>query len=254
MMEKGVLQSIQEGVLVVSAEGAVVYANRTAETMLGFESEHARGRPVERFLPDVDWAALARNGGGAWDGVSSLELEVLRPQRRILSVTAFPLAAGDAAAEEPGAVAILRDVTREREDAREALASQNARDMRMWAAQLAHEIGNPLNAISLNLQLMDRSVAGLPEGPDREDLAESLRISRDEVSRLDGLLRNSLNALRGGAPNLVPCDVLAVLQRALGTLRADVQEHGVSVDVAAPATPSSCSRSSSTSSRTPSRR
>ena len=232
---EAVLQSIQEGVLVVSAEGAVVYANRTAETMLGFESEHARGRPVERFLPDVDWAALARNGGGAWDGVSSLELEVLRPQRRILSVTAFPLAAGDAAAEEPGAVAILRDVTREREDAREALASQNARDMRMWAAQLAHEIGNPLNAISLNLQLMDRSVAGLPEGPDREDLAESLRISRDEVSRLDGLLRNSLNALRGGAPNLVPCDVLAVLQRALGTLRADIQEQGVSVDVAAPA-------------------
>ena len=81
---EAVLQSIQEGVLVVSAEGAVVYANRTAETMLGFESEHARGRPVERFLPDVDWAALARNGGGAWDGVSSLELEVLRPQRRIL--------------------------------------------------------------------------------------------------------------------------------------------------------------------------
>ena len=234
---EAVLQSIQEGVLAVSAEGAVVYANRTAGAMLGFDPEAAVGRPAERFLPDVDWPALASNGGGAWDGVSSLEIEVLRPQRRVLSVTAFPLAAGDGAdaAEEPGVVAILRDVTREREDAREALASQNARDMRMWAAQLAHEIGNPLNAISLNLQLMDRSVGGLPEGPDREDLAESLRISRDEVSRLDGLLRNSLNALRGGAPNLVPCDVLAVLQRALGTLRADVQEHGVSVDVAAPA-------------------
>ena len=76
---EAVLQSIQEGVLVVSAEGAIVYANRTAEAMLGFESEHARGRPVERFLPDVDWAALASNGGGAWDGVSSLELEVFRP-------------------------------------------------------------------------------------------------------------------------------------------------------------------------------
>ena len=253
---EAVLQSIQEGVLVVSAEGAVVYANRTAETMLGFESEHARGRPVERFLPDVDWAALARNGGGAWDGVSSLELEVLRPQRRILSVTAFPLAAGDAAAEEPGVVAILRDVTREREDAREALASQNARDMRMWAAQLAHEIGNPLNAISLNLQLMDRSVAGLPEGPDREDLAESLRISRDEVSRLDGLLRNSLNALRGGAPNLVPCDVLAVL-RSAPTSRSTASPSTAPrprTSRRSPATTRSFSRSSSTSSRTPSRR
>ena len=233
---EAVLQSIQEGVLVVSAEGAVVYANRTAETMLGFESEHARGRPVERFLPDVDWAALARNGDGDWEGVSATELEVFRPQRRILSLTAFPLAGKGGAGPEdgPGVVAILRDVTREREDAREALASQNAQDMRMWAAQLAHEIGNPLNAISLNLQLMSRSVGRLPEGADREDLAESLRIARDEVSRLDALLRNSLNALRGGAPNLAPCDVLAVLQRALGTLRAEIQEHGVQVDVAAP--------------------
>ena len=232
-----VLQSIQEGVLVVSAEGTVVYANRTAEAMLGFEFEHARGRPVARFLPDVDWAALARNGGGAWDGVSAFEVELSRP-RRIVSLAAFPLAAGDGTAgaeEAPGVVAILRDVTREREDAREALASQNAQDMRMWAAQLAHEIGNPLNAIGINLQLMDRSVARLPEGPDRDDLAESLRTARDEVSRLDALLRNSLNALRGGAPNLVPCDVLAVLQRALGTLRAEIQEHGIRVEVDAPA-------------------
>ena len=232
-----VLQSIQEGVLVVSAEGTVVYANRTAEAMLGFEFERARGRPVARFLPDVDWAALARNGGGAWDGVSAFEVELSRP-RRIVSLAAFPLAAGDGTAgaeEAPGVVAILRDVTREREDAREALASQNAQDMRMWAAQLAHEIGNPLNAIGINLQLMDRSVARLPEGPDRDDLAESLRTARDEVSRLDALLRNSLNALRGGAPNLVPCDVLAVLQRALGTLRAEIQEHGIRVEVDAPA-------------------
>ena len=87
----------------------------------------------------------------------------------------------------------------------------------------------------INLQLMDRSVARLPEGPDRDDLAESLRTARDEVSRLDALLRNSLNALRGGAPNLVPCDVLAVLQRALGTLRAEIQEHGIRVEVDAPA-------------------
>ena len=234
---ESVLQAIQEGVLVVSAAGRVVYANRTAEAMLGFDFGSAEGRPVERFLPGVDWAALSRNGGdGAWEGVSASEIEVFRPQRRVLSFTAFPLAAGeDAEKEGAGVVAILRDVTREREDAREALASQNAQDMRMWAAQLAHEIGNPLNAIGLELQLMGRSVARLPEGPEREDLVESLRAATDETSRLDALLRHSLNALRGGAPDLAPCDVLAVVQRALGSLRAEIQEHGIGVDVAAPA-------------------
>lgn len=228
-----VLRSIQEGVLVVSAEGNVDYANRTAEDMLGFELSRLRGRPIERYLPDVDWAALARRGDDEWDRASASEIEVFRPRRRILSFYAFPFEEEETAGT-PAVVAILRDVTRERESARAALASQNASDMRMWAAQLAHEIGNPLNAISLNLQLLRRSVDRLPDPDARADLGESVRIATDEVSRLDGLLRNSLNALRGGAPELSPCDVLPVLQRALGSLKADIQEHDVEVDVAAP--------------------
>ena len=73
-----VLQSIQEGVLVVSAEGAAVYANRTAEAMLGFEFDRVRGRPLERWLPGVP---VVRDGNlitGTGPGTAALfALEVL---------------------------------------------------------------------------------------------------------------------------------------------------------------------------------
>lgn len=224
-----VLQSVQEGVLVVSPDGNLEYANRTAEEMLGFELSRQRSRPVERFLPDVDWAALAdpEPDGGA--RLSTAEIEVFRPQRRVLSLRAFPLEGGE------GAVAMLRDVTREREDAQAALESERMQAVRMLAASLAHEIGNPLNALGIHLQLLERSVKKLPDAADRAELGDCVRVARDEIARLDGILSEFLNALRNGAPNLERCDVLAVLEKSLQVLRADVQERAIRIEVDHPA-------------------
>ncbi|MBQ9727411.1 MAG: PAS domain-containing protein [Kiritimatiellae bacterium] len=225
-----VLQSVQEGVLVVSSEGNLDYANRTAEEMLGFELARQRSRPVERYLPGVDWAALAsaaQEDGGA--GLSTAEIEVFRPARRVLSVRAFPLEGG------AGAVAVLRDVTREREDAREALESERMQAVRMLAASLAHEIGNPLNALGIHLQLLERAAKRLPDEADRAELGDCVRVARDEVDRLDGILSEFLNALRNGAPNLERCDVLEVLEKSLRVLRADVQERSIRIEVSHPA-------------------
>lgn len=224
-----VLQSVQEGVLVVSPDGNLEYANRTAEEMLGFELARQRSRPVERFLPDVDWAALAdpEPDGGA--RLSTAEIEVFRPQRRVLSLRAFPLEGGE------GAVAMLRDVTREREDAQAALESERMQAVRMLAASLAHEIGNPLNALGIHLQLLERSVKKLPDPADRAELGDCVRVARDEIARLDGILSEFLNALRNGAPNLERCDVLAVLEKSLQVLRADVQERAIRIEVDHPA-------------------
>ena len=50
--ERGILetifQSIQEGVLVVSADSRLYYANHAAEQMFGFEISRMRGRPISR--------------------------------------------------------------------------------------------------------------------------------------------------------------------------------------------------------------
>ncbi|MBQ7666461.1 MAG: PAS domain-containing protein [Kiritimatiellae bacterium] len=225
-----ILQAIGEGVVVVSQDGVLLYANKTAEELFGFDGAHSTGRPVERWLPDVDWQAMSRTGrDGTWHGVSSSEIEVFRPERRILSFTAFPLEADDDA--EAGVVALVRDVTREREDAREAMESDRMRTIRLLAASLAHEIGNPLNALGIHLQLLERSTRTIADGEKRDELAELVRVARDEVDRLDMFLSKFLNALRGGTPEMAPCDVAKVLEKTLGTMRADIQEHEIDVEV-----------------------
>jgi len=63
------------------------------------------------------------------------------------------------------------------------------------AAGVAHEVRNPLNAIGMGLQRLQREFTpGSPE--DGEQYQEILRVIRDEVSRMNGIIENFLTLAR----------------------------------------------------------
>lgn len=231
--ERGLLetifQSIQEGVIVVSADGRLFYANHAAETMFGFEISRMRGRPITRYIPDVDWERLASREEKEWAKLSTSEVEIVYPTRRVLSIYAVPMEEGPEEAG-PCVVAILRDVTRERQNEASNVESERMQAIRMLAASLAHEIGNPINALGIHLQLLDRELVGLPT-EDRERIGELVSVARDEVSRLDLIISKFLRALRPSAPELISCNMLEVLQDAIKVMKSDISEHRTEVSV-----------------------
>ncbi len=231
--ERGLLetifQSIQEGVVVVSADGRLFYANHAAEAMFGFEITRMRGRPVARYMPDVDWERLARREESEWAKLSASEVEVSSPQRRILQMYAVPMEEGPEGAG-PCVVALLRDVTRQREDEAAFIESERMQAVRLLAASVAHEIGNPLNALGIHLQLLERELRALPE-EGRESVSDLVAVARDEVARLDLILSKFLRALRPGEPELAACDMPQILQDSLRAMKADIGEHRIAVSV-----------------------
>ena len=225
-----VFQSIQEGVVVVSADGRLFYANAAAERIFGFDSAKARGKPVGKLIDGINWEAAARRDADNWDKLSSSEIEIYKPGRRIISVRTAPLgeALGDGSS---GAVAILRDITSEREGEAALFESERMEAVRLLAASLAHEIGNPLNALGIHLQILERDIAALPESAGRERFAEDIAIARDELERLNQFNSKFLRALRPGAPVTVKSDLPALVQDCVRVMRSDVAEHGVRIEI-----------------------
>ncbi len=236
VQERGLLetifQSIQEGIIVLDREGRITYANRAAEHLLGFSMESAEGKPIPRVVREIDWSGMLDDAaGGAGARLVSRELEITYPRHRFVSFYSVPLA--EEGAMGGGGVIILRDVTREREHEADLMESERLNAVKLLAAGVAHEIGNPLNALHIHMQLLEREIRGLPEA-ERQALGELAEVASAEIQRLDLIITQFLKAIRPSPPALAPCQLDEVLRDTLVLMRQDVEHRRIDVAVDQP--------------------
>ncbi len=194
------LDAIDRGIVVFDGEGEVVRSNPAAETLLGASPADA--------LREI----------GVPLGVGSRrEVSVSYPERRVLEVQTIPVHANT--------IAYVRDVTAERARTEEELRAGATRAVQDLAAGVAHEIGNPLNAIALSLQLIERDPAD----------KDTLRACMQQVKRLDGIIRDFLSALRPRRPELRPGSPAEPLRRCLDALREQFVDRRIDVTLSVPA-------------------
>ena len=134
-----------------------------------------------------------------------------------------------ATAEEVGHVMILRDITESRRTAQQTIESERLNALRLLAAGVAHEIGNPLNSLHIHLQLMERSVQKLHDG-EKAELEQSIDVARSEVNRLDSIVTQFLKAIRPSRPQLRPENVNTIVEEAVRFFAPELQDREIVVE------------------------
>jgi two-component system, sporulation sensor kinase E len=230
--EKGLLetifQAIQEGIVVVGSGARIRYANRMAERLFGFKLDDAEGQPIARYIRDIDWEKVLNLDEDEWEKLVRREIEVTYPDHRFVEFYVVPLAAIEA--REQGAVVIFRDVTRDRETTEESIESERMKALTLLAAGVAHEIGNPLNAVTIHLQLLERELEELADESMRENLTELVEVSRREVHRLDRIITQFLRAIRPSLPDRKPVAMERMLDETLELMQHDISNRRILVE------------------------
>jgi len=227
-----ILQSLREGVIVIDSAHFLLFANAAAGRLAGFDPDKSRGTPLEEILPGWEWRDLLRlpSDGIDWTANTTREIEISYPERRILEVQSTSC--------QPGIVILVRDITRERSREADTLESGRADAVRDLAAGVAHEIGNPLNALSLNLDMLARTVRKEPDPDRRERLLSDISVAREEIKRIDSINKSFLAALRPVSPDFTPASVAEPLSETMNELKPILEDRRISVAIElAPAIP-----------------
>lgn len=229
---EAVFNTLQEGVLVIDGEGVIDYANQAAAELVGLK-EPAAGTTLWRLVPGLRHSLEGAAAGGAGGPVVTREFELAYPAPRVVRLYMVPFADGENARRR--FAVILSDVTSERRSTAERIESERVSSVLLLAAGVAHELGNPLNSLTIHLQLIARKLKKLAGSKEARSLEDSIKVCQDEVTRLDGIIRNFLEAIRPRAPDLADTDLGEVIEDVLRFQGKELEDRGLLVECELPA-------------------
>ena len=232
--EKGFLETIfnaiLEGVIVTDPQDRIIYLNKAACSFFGMVGAETIGRSLREAIPGLDLNAVARSGD-----MMSRDLEVFYPDRRFLNFYVTPLMSDEndgEGSELVGRAIILRDITDERRETQETIESERFSAVTLLAAGVAHEIGNPLNSLDIQLQLIERQLnKGTKGAEETKGLKKSISVARGEVARLDQIITKFLKAVRPTPPEAEPSDFNALILESVNFLKSEIEDRGITVEI-----------------------
>ena len=236
-LQETVFNTIQDGILVLDSEGIIQYANEAARPMIGLKASDIGNIQLRKMVPDFvrsapDADTEASEGPQA---VLSRELQINYPEKRILRLYMVPIDAPVNSDGSGGYVVILTDITEAESSLAERIENERTHSVLHLAAGVAHELGNPLNSLTIHLKLIERKLKDALKGSSAksatEPIAESLKICQGEVQRLDSIITNFLEAVRPVDPELNELVLIELIEEVLRVQEVELADRKIEVKI-----------------------
>ena len=220
------VDSLNSGLLTTDSEGRVSSINPEAERISGRTLAEVLGRDVEEILPGVR-EMLMVGGETPTGGRLRARMPLLHPsgQERHLGLASSVLRDGEGSAN--GWVVIFQDVTEVVAMEQELRRSERLAGIGQLAADIAHEIRNPLAAISGSVQMLE---AGRAQDDGDPEPGRLMGIVLREIDRLNDLITEFLQFARPAPAKRIPFDVGAVVEEVGGMFEV-ARPEGVRLEV-----------------------
>jgi len=198
-----VLESLSTGLLIINDDFQLLRYNQIAESWLPF-SEHlddilGSEKPIWEYIEDEDIAdflckSLEKNITNSSEDFSTV---TSGGSVRFLTVTIAPLINDG---ELSGKMILVRDITEKKNQDILLHRMENLANLTNLAAGMAHEIKNPLGAISIHIQLIQKALVKARENADklpaRKFVEDHIDVVNEEIDHLNKLVMDFLLAVR----------------------------------------------------------
>ncbi|MGK7371199.1 MAG: two-component system sensor histidine kinase NtrB [Candidatus Halalkalibacterium sp. M3_1C_030] len=225
---RNIIENSADAIITLNNEDEITSWNRGAEQILGWKREEIVGESVEKIIPDdllekqeLKCLAFGMHYRGY---VSNYETERLNKAGKKVLVNLSESFIRNEKDEIIGRSQILRDLTDLKIREEQIQQSERLATVGHMAAGVAHEVGNPLTAISSLVQVCQRKT-------DDPFIQDQLKKVRDHIQRITKIVRDLVDFSRPSSLKTEIMNVNEVIQSAVGLLKHDARCRSVTFNL-----------------------
>jgi PAS domain S-box-containing protein len=212
---RAVVESALEGVMVLSDDGCITYANERVAEILGYPRDDLIGMDFRVCVPEESraMAGLRHEKRRRGEAVPPhIEYRVVRKDRRVRNVEVSSALIRDSQGIT-STVAFIKDVTERRRMEERLIRAEKLRAVGEMAGGVAHDFNTALTVILGNTQLLLRAVQD-------QEVKNGLAVIEREARESAETVRRFLEFTRkGGYDEIVPTDLNRVVREAVESTR-----------------------------------
>ncbi|MCK4495355.1 MAG: PAS domain S-box protein, partial [Candidatus Aminicenantes bacterium] len=217
-----VLEAMHSAVVAVDKNGKIIMFNRLAEDIFSINKENAISKDYGSIFPNDDCLLKKTLEKKRTTKDVEREFRTFSGEDKFLIIGTSCLF--DEEKKFNGAVSVIHDVTELKKYEEEAKRSERLSALGNLAAGVAHEIRNPLNAISITAQRLKSEF--VPQ-KDKEEYISFIKTILDEIKSLDNIINQFLSLAKTQRLDLIPTNMNTFLDELLNLISIEAKENNI---------------------------
>ena len=227
-MLDAVLDSLGTGLLICDAYHVVVQNNKAATRILPMDYHDYQERPVWACIHDPEISAFVEETIEKKETVTAREFPLNDEHTpKILSLSVMPLVKSK---QVRGTIIMIDDITDKKKEELKNRRLESLASLTNLAANVAHEIKNPLGSISIHVQLVRKAVERLT-GADTCSICKYLDVVDEEMERLNKIVVDFLFAVRPISFEFTALNINELIQDLAQFLSSEFEQAGITIDL-----------------------
>ena len=225
---RNIIEHSADAIITLNNDDEITSWNRGAEQIFGWKRDEMVGKSVKEIIPDellekqeLQCLAFGMHYRGY---VSNYETERLNKEGKKVLVNLSESFIRNENDEIVGRSQIMRDLTDLKIREEQIQQSERLATVGHMAAGVAHEVGNPLTAISSLVQVCQRKT-------DDPFIQEQLKKVRDHIQRITKIVRDLVDFSRPSSLKTEMMNVNEIIKSAVGLLKHDARCRSVTFNL-----------------------
>ncbi len=223
-----VMDSLNDGVIVANAENKIVKSNRAAERILENSLTESQEKNIWEYITEKKIADFISSVIQNEEGETSEEFNLISADKtKYIEVSVLPLVKEK---KIMGTIILIADITEKRNEEIKTHRLESLASLTNVAAAVAHEIKNPLAAISIHLQLLKKNFTACNLSINQK-AQKHIGIIEEEIERLNKIIIDFLFAVRPLKFEFVSVDINEILKNLYETFFEEFNNKGIVISL-----------------------